>query len=66
MSPNLAQLESVLAAAERTLRARQDRMLTAEEWTALARTVADATGCPPTDLLSEWDLHDESADPDPD
>ena len=53
-----ANLEAVLAAARDLLGARQDRMLTVEEWANLARAVAACTGLKAADLLGEDDLRD--------
>jgi hypothetical protein len=56
MHPTRDQLLAVLSAAESVLSARVDGMLTAEEWTGLARSVADATGTDAESLLTERDL----------
>ena len=53
-----AQLESVLQAALYLLGARQDHMLTIEEWTDLARAVAACQGRKTADYLTEHDLED--------
>ncbi|MGD9791176.1 MAG: hypothetical protein AB7Q00_09050 [Phycisphaerales bacterium] len=58
MEATHAQLEAVLAAANHLLGARQDQMLTVEEWADLARTVAACTGRNTADLLIERDLED--------
>lgn len=56
MTATQAQLQAVLAAAEYLLGARQDQMLTVEEWAALARAVAACTGRKTADLLTQRDL----------
>ena len=56
MARTTEQLEAVLTAAKYLLGARQDQMLTVEEWTALARAVAACTGQRTADLLIERDL----------
>jgi hypothetical protein len=56
MAATTEQLEAVLTAAKHLLGARQDHMLTVEEWTALARAVAICTGQRTADLLIERDL----------
>ena len=53
-----AQLEAVLQAALYLLGARQDRMVTIEEWTDLARTVAACQERKTADYLTEHDLED--------
>ncbi len=58
MQATHAQLEAVLAAANHLLGARQDQMLTVEEWADLARAVAACTGRKTADLLIERDLED--------
>ena len=55
-----AQLEAVLQAALYLLGARQDQMLTLEEWTDLARAVAACQERKTADYLSEHDLEDIS------
>ncbi|MCC6677875.1 MAG: hypothetical protein IT436_12080 [Phycisphaerales bacterium] len=55
--------DPLLDAAERLLRARQDDMLTVEEWTALARAVAARTGRRTADLLTPRDLEEVAGDP---
>jgi hypothetical protein len=52
------QLEAVLQAALYLLGARQDQMLTIEEWTALARAVAACQERKTADYLTEHDLED--------
>ena len=52
------QLEAVLQAALYLLGARQDQMLTLEEWTDLARAVAACQGRKTADYLTENDLAD--------
>lgn len=63
MSPTSAQLETVLSAAETVFGARQDQMLTVEEWATLARAVAACTGRKTADLLTERDLEQVAEDP---
>jgi hypothetical protein len=63
MSPTIAQLEKALSAAEAVLGARQDQMLTVEEWADLARAVAACTGRKTADLLTERDLEQVAEDP---
>ena len=58
MQTTRAQLEAVLAAANHLLGARQDQLLTVEEWADLARTVAACTGRKTVDLLIERDLEE--------
>ena len=58
MQATHAQLEAVLAAANHLLGARQDQMLTVEEWADLARSVAACMGRKTADLLIERDLED--------
>jgi hypothetical protein len=53
-----AQLEAVLQAALYLLGARQDQMLTIEEWTDLARAVAACQDRKTADYLTERDLED--------
>lgn len=53
-----AQLEAVLQAALYLLGARQDKMLTIEEWTDLARAVAACQDRKTVDYLTEHDLDD--------
>jgi hypothetical protein len=53
-----AQLEAVLQAALYLLGARQDHMLTIEEWTDLARAVAACQERKTADYLTEHDLED--------
>jgi len=53
-----AQLEAVLQAALYVLGALQDRMLTIEEWTDLARAVATFQERKTVDYLTEHDLED--------
>jgi len=57
-TPTQAQLEAMLQAALYLLGARQDRMLTIEEWTDLARAVAACQGRKTADYLTENDLED--------
>lgn len=52
------QLEAVLQAALYLLGARQDRMLTIDEWTDLARAVAACQERKTADYLTENDLED--------
>lgn len=52
------QLEAVLQAALYVLGARQDRMLTIEEWTDLARAVAACQERKTAEYLTEHDLED--------
>jgi hypothetical protein len=52
------QLEAVLQAALHLLGARQDRMLSIEEWTDFARAVAACQKRKTADYLSEHDLED--------
>jgi hypothetical protein len=52
------QLEAVLQAALYLLGARQDQMLTLEEWTDLARAVAVCQDRKTADYLTEHDLED--------
>ncbi len=63
MPATQTQLESVLDAAERLLGARQDQMVTVEEWANLARAVAACTGRKTADLLTERDLEQVAEDP---
>ena len=53
-----AQLEAVLQATLYLLGARQDQMLTIEEWTDLARAVAACQERKTADYLTEHDLED--------
>jgi len=57
-TPTHAQLEDVLQAALYLLGARQDQMLTIEEWTDLARAVAACQERKTADYLTENDLED--------
>jgi hypothetical protein len=57
-APTQSQLEAVLKAALYLLGARQDRMLTIEEWTDLARAAAACQGRKTADYLTEHDLED--------
>jgi len=57
-APTQAQLEAVLQAALYLLGARQNRMLTIEEWTDLARAVAACQERKTADYLTEHDLED--------
>jgi hypothetical protein len=57
-APSQAQLEAVLQTALYLLGARQDRMLTIEEWTDLARAAAACQGRKTADYLTEHDLED--------
>jgi hypothetical protein len=50
--------DALLHAAEDLLGARQDGMLTVDEWIALARTVAMRTGRKTRDLLTQRDFED--------
>lgn len=52
------QLEAVLQAALYRLGARQDRMLTIDEWTDLARAVAACQERKTAEYLTEHDLND--------
>jgi len=58
-----AQLEAVLTAANYLLGARQDQMVTVEEWADLARAVAACTSRRTADLLTERDLEQIAEDP---
>jgi hypothetical protein len=58
VNATIDQLKAVLNAAEYLLGARQDRMLTLDEWADLARAVAACTGRKTADLFSEGDLAD--------
>jgi len=58
MTATQSQLEAVLKAAEFLLGARQDQMLTIEEWVDLARAVAAANGRTTAEWLTERDLED--------
>lgn len=53
-----ATADALLHAAQDLLGARQDQMLTVDEWIALARTVAMRTGRKTRDLLTERDFED--------
>ena len=53
-----AQLEAVLQAALYLLGARQDQMLTIEEWTDLARAVAACEERTTAEYLTDHDLED--------
>jgi hypothetical protein len=53
-----AQLEAVLQAALYLLGARQDQMLTIEEWTDLARAVAACQERKTAEYLTDHDLED--------
>lgn len=53
-----SKLEAVLQAALYLLGARQDRMLTLEEWTDLARAVAACQERKTTEYLTDHDLED--------
>lgn len=53
-----AQLEAVLQAAFYLLGARQDQMLTLEEWSDLARAVAACQERKTADYLTEHDIED--------
>ena len=57
-TPTHAQLEDVLQAALYLLGARQDQMLTIEEWTDLARAVAACQERKTADYLTEHDIED--------
>ena len=57
-APPRAQLEAVLQAALYILGARQDQMLTLEEWSDLARAVAACQERKTADYLTEHDLED--------
>jgi len=63
MNPTTAQLHAVVSAAEGVLGARQDQMLTVEEWANLARAVAACTERKTADLLTERDLEQIAEDP---
>ena len=58
MAATTAQLEGVLQAALYLLGARQDQMLTIEEWTDLARAVAACQDRKTADYLTDHDLED--------
>lgn len=58
MTATQAHLEAVLKAAEYLLGARQDQMLTIEEWVNLARAVAAANGRKTAEWLTERDVED--------
>ena len=53
-----AQLEAVLQVALYLLGARQDQMLTIEDWTDLARAVAACQERKTAEYLTEYDLED--------
>ena len=57
-NPSEAQLEAVLQAALYLLGARQDQMLTIEEWTDLARAVAACQERKTAEYLTDHDLED--------
>jgi hypothetical protein len=57
-APTQTQLEAVLQAALYLLGARQDHMLTIEEWTDLARAVAACQERKTADYLTDHDLED--------
>jgi hypothetical protein len=57
-NPSEAQLEAVLQAALYLLGARQDQMLTIEEWTGLARAVAACQERKTAEYLTDHDLED--------
>ena len=57
-APTHTQLEAVLQAALYLLGARQDQMLTIEEWTDLARAVAACQVRKTADYLTEHDIED--------
>jgi hypothetical protein len=57
-TPTQAQLEDVLQAALYLLGARQDQMLTIEEWTDLARAVAACQERKTAEYLTDHDLED--------
>jgi hypothetical protein len=57
-TPTHTQLEAVLHAALYLLGARQDQMLTLEEWTDLARAVAACQERKTGEYLTEHDLED--------
>ncbi len=57
-TPTQTQLEAVLQAALYLLGARQDQMLTLEEWSDLARAVAACQQRKTADYLTESDLED--------
>ncbi len=52
------QMEAVVKAAEYLLGARQDQLLTIEEWIELARAVGAVRGRATADLLAPHDLED--------
>ena len=60
-TPTQAQLDDVLQAALYLLGARQDQMLTLEEWTDLARAVATCQERKTAEYLTEHDLEDIAA-----
>lgn len=51
-------IEALIKAAEYLLGARQDQLLTIEEWIALARAVGAVRGRATADLLTPHDLED--------
>ncbi|MFM9994947.1 MAG: hypothetical protein ACKVU4_04000 [Phycisphaerales bacterium] len=57
-TPTQTQLEAVLQAALYLLGARQDQMLTIEEWANLARAVAACQDRKTAEYLTEHDLDD--------
>ena len=57
-TPTQTQLVAVLQAALYLLGARQDQMLTLEEWTDLARAVAACQERKTGEYLTEYDLED--------
>lgn len=56
MTATPQQLQAVLTAALDLLGARQDQMITIQDWLALAQAVAVATGRRRVDLLTDRDL----------
>jgi hypothetical protein len=54
--PTREQVESVLHAALGLLAARQEHMVTIDEWAALARAVASCQGCKTIELLADSDM----------
>lgn len=63
MKATPTQLEAVLTAANYLLGARQDQMVTVEEWADLARAVAVCTGRKTADLLTQRDLEQVAEHP---
>jgi hypothetical protein len=57
-TPTQSQLEAVLQATLYLLGARQDQMLTIDQWTDLARAVAACQERKTADYLTEHDLED--------